>query len=161
MPGPSLTRLFTLASAALLAGCYGYTPAPVEDIRAGMTIRARVAEEPARELARLAGRSDPVAVVEGEVRGRAPDRVVLWWTVGTRDVGARRESLGQRVELPTEGIRTVEVRELDRTRTGVAAGAAAVGLGVLVAQFFGDDTGRSPDPRAPGPEEIRIPLPWR
>jgi hypothetical protein len=111
------------------------------------------------ELARL-GSVLPAGgrVIEGEVLERAGGETLLLVPVTSEVVGARVETLHQRLLIPDGGIIEIESRRLDRLKTGLAVGAgAAVAGGIAAAALSGGF--RSDRPGNGGtPPEMVIPV---
>jgi hypothetical protein len=73
--------------------------------------------------------------------------------------GARVETLHQRLRIPHDGIVELELRSLDRTRTGLVVGGGLAVLAGLVIRQLSRQTGG--DSRRPGPnppQEASIPI---
>jgi hypothetical protein len=145
-----------MAAAYALCGCYTYRPASLDDVPPNAHVRALLSAE---ELGRL-GSVVPIAsrYVEGELLERGTGEVLLLVPVTSDVVGARVQTLHQRVRIPAAGILDLELKQLDRWKTTLVIGAGAAALGgIAVAAFSG--TGRSDRPGpGPGPNELVIPL---
>ncbi|MEX0980404.1 MAG: hypothetical protein WDZ89_04870 [Gemmatimonadota bacterium] len=92
-----------------------------------------------------------VAVV-GKLVGSSLDRLVLDIPSGDLEDGFQRQTFYRRVILNPEEIGAVEVRKLDRLKTGVLFGAIGTGLLILLLNSLEViDPGGSP-PTPPGGE---------
>jgi hypothetical protein len=116
---------------AVTTGCYAYRPVSPEAVTLQADIRARLTEAQARELAAVLPNGD--RVIEARVLEQQSDGFLLLVPVVTELRGARVETMHQRVMVPRSGLVEVEVRELDRVRTGVAIAAGAVVVGGVIA----------------------------
>lgn len=139
-----------------IAGCYSYVPAEPGRIPPRSDVRAYVTADQASRLDPLVVRGE--RVVEGELLENGAADLLLLVPVSRDIPGARVESLHQRVLVSSADIVQLELRRLDRTRTGllIAGGAALIG-GVLITQLTGDSGGGTVEP-PPVPPENRIPV---
>lgn len=137
--------IVALSVVAFAAGCYQYIPSARETLTPGTTVRVRVAPTYVASM-----RLDEVLPSEGDlIRGSvmpgAGDTLHLLVEVpAARRSAVGGPSLNQHLALPPASILQLEVRRVDRQRTGLlaAAGVAIVGA-VLWSQFtgwFGGDT---------------------
>jgi hypothetical protein len=139
-----------------LCGCYRYHPAQIEDVQPPMRVRALLSPEAFARVAEVV----PVdgRTIEGEVLEHGNGELLLLVPVTSDVVGARVETLHQRLRVPAAGILDVERRELDRLQTGLVLGAGVVvATSVVIAAL--EIGGRSDRPGGPqGPLEIVIPI---
>ena len=118
----------------MLGGCYSYRVVPVEQAPVGRTVRARVSLAEAERLREVLGRDD--RVVEGQLLA-PPDSAVLV-AVRTSSVDAAVQT-HQRVMVPRGSLLELEVRRLDRWKTGgVVAVLAVAATAVALSQFNSD-----------------------
>ena len=94
-------------------------------------------------------------VIEGRVLERESDGVLLLVPVASALRGARVETINQRLSIRNTGFVEVEVRELDRVRTGLALGAGAVVVGVVVARMLDEAVNPGSQPGGPGTVDSR------
>lgn len=143
-----------LLGAASLLGCYRFQPATIEAVPRGSTVRAvlaPVASERLRERHGIEGRT-----LSGTVMATNGETVSLWVASGPppREFGAR--PLYQQVDVARADVLRVDMRELDRGKTTLAAlgGAAAV---VIVARgtIFGGGPGNGTGTGGVPPESRR------
>ena len=149
------TRLALLLALAAGSGCYSYRVTTLEELEAGAPVRVRVTPEEAERIAEL--RMSEERVVPGTVLRRADGALLLETPVIGSNGRQATGMLTQRIEIPDDAIREVELRQLDRLRTGALIGAVAGAVGyVLVSQL---DGGRADDDSPPGgnPERVRPP----
>lgn len=148
-------RLALLLALVGGSGCYSYRVTTLDAIEEGTPVRVRVTPQEAERIAEL--RMSEERVVPGTVLRRADDVLLLETPVVGSDARQLAGTLTQRIEIPNDAIREVELRQLDRLRTGALIGAVAGAVGyVLVSQL---DGGRADDDTPPGgnPERVRPP----
>jgi hypothetical protein len=140
------------------SGCFSYQPTRLESVEPGSSIRVRVSAEEAERLISV-GLGER-RLVDGTLVRNGVDGLMLDADVTTASSPGGRRALVQRVSIPTGEILEVEQRELDRVRTGLAAGGlTAVVAAVIISQLEG---GRGSDqPPGPDPSELRVPLGFR
>lgn len=149
-----------MALVILVSGCARWVPARIGEVPVGSDVRLRLSEEGVRELEELTGtrRSE----VFGELL-QWDQEVMVSAALATGGVGAAGSNLRQRFVMDEENIVGVDIRELDRTRTGLFAGGIAVVGGAaivwIVSQLTGGGTAAPTQPPNPGPSEpfVRIP----
>ncbi|MEZ4415970.1 MAG: hypothetical protein R3E10_09445 [Gemmatimonadota bacterium] len=154
-------RWTALALTLVYAGCYTYRPVELTDLAPRAEVRARISAAEAERLAEVLGGNErrelDGTVVETGATGLTLDVPVV------SSVERRGEALNQRVSLTPNQVLEVELKELNRTRTGtVVALILGTGLAVFIAQLHGGP-GEGPPP--PGGEvdmriPLRIPIPW-
>lgn len=151
----SITALAATASLALLmtTACYTYHPVAVESLRVQSDVRARLTPGQLEELREMLPAGD--RVIEGRVLERESDGVLLLVPVVSALRGARVETINQRLSIRNTGFVEVEVRELDRVRTGLALGAGAVVVGVVVARMLDEAVNPGSQPGGPGTGDLR------
>jgi len=146
----AISSLGLCALLPLLGGCYRYAPARLQDVRPGANVRAHISAVEADRIA-------PAVSVDGARRVHAvllqADTAGVLLEVPsaqrTRN-GGGIEVLSQQVRLPTEGVVQVELRQLDRVRTGITA-AAGVALIAVVVEAVVSRSARG------GPGEFEVP----
>ena len=136
----------------LLASCYTYTPLKATELREGEDIRVRVNSTYAKELEPLLGLQD-ARVVAGALIKNLPDTLIVEVpTVVQADIGNATQTLRQRVSIPRSELVDLEMRTLDRVRTGTVVAVATVGIGVLIVKSLRKDPGVEGTPGGGGPE---------
>lgn len=139
-----------------IAGCYSYVPADPGRVPPRSDVRAVVTPDQAARLDPLLVQGE--RVVEGELLENGATDLLLLVPVSSDVRGARVETLHQRIRLSNADVVQLELRELDRTRTGLLiAGGAALVAGVLIRQLTGDSGGQTGGP-GPNPPENRVPV---
>lgn len=138
----------------LAAACHHYTPVDPADVAPGDELRVFMTRDAAAGLA---------PVVAADAR-RVDGRLVRWGErrivlrvpqVAEPAYAAYARRLSQEVRVAAADIVSVEVRELDRLRTGALAAAVAGAVGfALVELLSGESRPGEPTPPEP-PQEIR------
>ena len=150
-----------LALVLLVPGCARWVPARIGDVPVGADVRLRLSDEGIQELEELTG------TLRSEISGE----LVQWdqevmisaalETAGTR-LGS---NLRQRLVVDQNDIVGVDVRETDRTRTGLFIGGMAVvggsALVWIISKLTGSGTAAPSQPPVTGPGEpfVRIRIP--
>jgi hypothetical protein len=149
------TLAAVLLSAGLLAGCYSRQPLRTATPEPLTRIVATVTDTGAVLMGNAVG---PGAVeVEALVRSATPDEWGLHLIRLEHRDGRQVTWNRELVTFPRAALSNVQVVELDRTRSWIAAGGIVVGA-ILAARAFGlifggDDEGRDP-PGGPPPVEL-------
>lgn len=119
--------------------CYTYAPTSLDVLPVDSRVRARLstAEQDRLQLGELLQRED--RVLEGRVTAPDADTLRLLVTVlPAEDWGFRTRELRQQLAIPRNGIVELEIKELDRTKTGLVAAIGSVALAAILAnQLFG------------------------
>lgn len=144
-----------LLSLPALVGCHAYRAGTPEDLRTGTEVRARLSPGEAGRLESLVAPRN--RALEGRIEEVDPDSVLLRVTVHNELRGARVQTLQQRVRVARSGILDMEVREMDRFRTGILVGGAVAVLTAVAIDRWGGG-GEGGDDPGPPPAEARIPL---
>jgi len=158
-----MTRTLAFALSLSAVGCYTFEPVALEELRPEMQVRARLTPAQAAEISDLLPDQD--RLVEGTVLEGGMDQLLLLVPVATANRRGRLETLNQRLGIPHSGLVEVELKELDRWKTGVlgAAGAVVVGF-VIYKSLSGGSSGNTPGGGGGGPQDalipIRIPVGW-
>jgi len=158
-----MTRTLALALILCALGCYTFEPVALEELAPDMQVRARLTPAQAAEISEVLPDQD--RLVEGTVLEGGTDQLLLLVPVATANRRGRVETLSQRLGIPRSGLVEVELKQLDRWKTGVlgAAGAFAVGF-VIYKSLTGGSSGSTPGGGGGGPQDtwipIRIPVGW-
>ncbi len=145
------------AVCCLAAGCYTYRAADPAELQPSAEVRARLTPDEAVRLGSIV----PVdqRFLEGTVVERNGDSLMLLVPVSSELRGVRIETLHQRVQLPVAGIASVDLKRLDRARTGLLIGGAAVAVAAAtIAALNAGGSSERPNP-GPGPGENRFVIP--
>jgi len=153
----AMNRSAMAVALALLAGCHHYVPVPVESLSPGSDIRARITADEATRLQPLLLRDD-ARVLEGLFLERRNESVLVQVPVVNELRGIRMETLHQRIDVPVTSILEMELREIDRGKTGLALGAGTVVIVALVINSLRDSGSSDRDGPLPPPDEIRGPV---
>jgi hypothetical protein len=154
-----VTRISVLAILTLSAACYRYTPASVDAVPPDTDVRARLSAAEADRLSEYMPAES--RVLEGKVLERNGDSILLLVPVLSELRGNRVQTLHQRLEVSRSGIVDLELRQLDRGKTGLimAGGVAAVAAVVVNSVILGASSDR--DRPGNGGSELVIRLPFR
>lgn len=133
-----------VALAVFLAGCYRHVPVRIGAVPPGAEVRLRLSEEGVERVEDITGVRR--AQVSGELLQWA-EEVMISVAFLTSD----GQSLRQQISVDADEVVSVDVRELDRTRTAVlAAGVGAVVGTAIVATVVkiigGSSQGGQPPP---------------
>lgn len=149
------------APIVLAAGCFAYQPTGPNEIRVNDDVRALLTSAQVGQL-------DPVFLKDGRtLEGKVVENgeeVLIQVPVVSELRGARVQTLHQRVRIPRESIVDLQLRRLDRTRTGLLVGGGlALAAAIVVRELAGDSGGSSRRPNPDPPREtvkplLRIPL---
>lgn len=145
-----------LVLAGLVSGCYHYTPIEYGAVSPGMDVRARVSASTAERITPLLGTS--ARVVTGPVVDRgASTFVVEVPTVVQAGIAGATQTLHQRIALAPADVVELERRTLDRPKTALIVGAAAIAtIATTIAALHGNPG--IDHPSTPSPTENRIPI---
>ncbi len=111
---------------ALLAGCYTYAPVPSSSLSPGTGVRARVSATAAERVAPLLGVSDARVLTGTLIDNQSGTLIVEVPTLAQASVGTGGQSLNQRISIAPTDLVEIESRKLDRQRTGLVVGVAAI-----------------------------------
>lgn len=112
-----------------ISGCARWVPAQLGTVPPGTDVRLRLSEDGAAQLAEMTGAG--AAEVTGELIQWEPEVLVstaLAPTAGRLDPGLRR-----RLVLDPDNVVGIDVREVDRTRTGLLVGGVVAAAGSAIA----------------------------
>lgn len=130
----------------VLVSCYTYAPMEPAALRAGTSVRARISSTAADRLAPLLGTTD-ARLITGTLIENGADTIIVEVPAVTRaEVGSSMQTLHQRVAISRDELLEIETRKLDRLRTGVVAGSAAVIVGAVVIKAIRGDPGTERPP---------------
>ncbi len=143
-----------MLAAIVLAGCYHYVPGELSDLGPGTDTRVRITESEASRFATILPGGDR-RLLEGRVVQRGTDSLLLQVAVSSNLVGTRVETLSQRIDLAQHDITNVELRRLDKWKTGLLiGGAAGVGTALLVSTLTGAFNSNAQQPGDGGRDTI-------
>jgi len=158
-----MKKTLWIVGLVFLSGCYTYQPMQMPQVTPELEVRATITAVEADRLAEVLG--DDVRRIEGSVESITTGQgLLLRVPVVSSIQRGTAGSLNQLVEIPGASIVEIEVKELDRTRTGLVFGSVALAGAVLVLRELtaGQSDGPNPDP-SPLPEDrvLRFWLPIR
>ncbi len=156
-------RLLPALCIASQLGCYAYVPATLETVPQGAHVRALVTPEAERRLLATFGVQQGSSLV-GTLEGRDGDQIGLLIPSVPIGTGPGTRPLYQQVTLASADILRVDVRRVDKVRTGVAVALAVTAIAGYQA-LKGEGTVVTPPPPPPPAESVRrwavrIPIPW-
>ena len=137
-----------------VSGCFRYVAVAPERAGPGAQLRLELDDGGRERLRSLTGRDR--ASVEGTLVRREPGVFVLSspLPVDLAGAGVLSRGLEERLRIATEDVAAVQVRELDRVRSGILALAVAAAAAAAVNRIFEDDPGGVVEPpTVPGPGE--------
>lgn len=141
----------------VFASCYTYAPVEPAALRAGTSVRARISSTAADRLAALLGTTD-ARLITGTLIENGPDTIIVEVPTVTRaDMRGSVQTLHQRVSISPGELLEIETRTLNRLRTGVVAGSAAVIVGAVVIRAIKGDPGTERPPGGGNGGEFRSP----
>ncbi len=149
-------RLLCAALGLATMGCYSYQPIGLAELRRDMQLRARLSASLTEEVREFLPAED--RLIEGAFIENASDHLLLLVPVTHATRRGRVETLNQRLRLPHDGVLEIELRELDRVKTGTMSAAAAVLVGLVLYQTLQKGSSGN-NPGGPGgPEDSIIPF---
>jgi hypothetical protein len=154
-------RRFTPLIALGLAACYTYAPVQPTAVAPGAGVRARVSATAAERIAPLVGVTDARVLTGTYVGTDAAGILVEVPTTAQVGAAGSLQHLAQRISISRGDLLEMETRTLDRRKTAVIVGVAAVVAGVTAASVLRGDRGSD---RPPGgtSTDTRIPVVrWR
>jgi hypothetical protein len=130
----------TIAAATMLSGCYDYLPAPSSAVPPGGEIRAVLTDAGSLQLAPIIG--PRVASLDGTVERAGSDSLVLHVRGLTMMNGEENGWSGERLAIPAAIVSSVQVKQLNRTRTVIASvvAIAAVAAALIASHSLSSDT---------------------
>ena len=134
-------------------GCYHYLPSSPQEVATGQAVRLRLTADEAAKYTDL--RLGDPRLLEGTVVDRSASGVMLDATVGVNNPETGSRALTQRVNVPLSGVLDVELKQLDRTKTGFLVGGGAVVVGLAIAKSTGA-FGTNDAPGTDTPEARRV-----
>jgi len=141
-------RFVVVLAFPMLAACYSYTTVPIDSVPVQSAVRVRISGTLSDSLSQQLGR-DEDHVVEGELVERRSDAILLALPNSLVAPDGSLTPTYQRVMLPQSGISDIEIRKLNRWKTGGLVALAASVVGYIAVQQFTKDDG-SLTPNKPG-----------
>jgi hypothetical protein len=131
-----------IVSLLLAGGCYTYSSIDLASAAPGSQVRARVSAARAAQIGPSIGMTDARLLSGPVVTNDAEGLTIRIPTAPIGTIGAE-DGLYQQLLINRGDILEVESKQLDRTRTSVAIGAAVVGATAMVVTAFrgGHSTG--------------------
>jgi hypothetical protein len=130
-----LLVLFLLPS---LGGCYTYATMPVDQVPVGADVRARISGAEADRLTQELGREQD-RVITGELVDKRESDLLLTVPSLIHSSVASNDRVYQKLSIPRSSILEMDVRRLDKWKSGgLMALAAALVTVIAVRQFGGN-----------------------
>lgn len=148
-----------LAFLLTVSGCARWVPAQLGTVPPGTDVRLRLSEDGALRLEELTGAG--AVEVTGELLQWEPEVMV---STGLAGAGAN-PALRQRIVVDPDEVVGIDVREVDRTRTGLLVGGVVAAAGSAVAwalvNIIQGSEGAPNGPPTDGPQEpfVRLRFP--
>lgn len=125
-------------------GCYSYRVTTLDALRPGDGVRVRISPEEAERL--VAVRLSDDRLVMADVLEQSASTLLVE-THAAPVVAPGSRPLRQRISIPVQEIREVELREMDRLKTGLVGGViAAATAWLLIEQLQGGSGQPDVDP---------------
>lgn len=152
-----IIRPLVLLTGVLLTGCYSLVPVRVESVTPPMRVRAHLSPAGSERIAPILGSAR--TTLDGRLVETTSEGFYLEVPAGEVQNGMRTEVLTQKILVSRSELEGLQRRQLDRTRTYIAAGIGVAVIGVAIAEaltgFVGSSDGQPPGGGGP---EARIPL---
>lgn len=149
-------RRYALALFPLITGCFSYALVDPPTAQLGTQVRAHLSPAAAERLTPLLGQVEDRRVT-GTLLAHEPESVVIEVSRLVPDGGAAVQTLNQRVSIARADLIGLEIRTLDRARTGLVVGGAAVVVAAIAIKAF-QGQGASGGTIPGGGTDLRIPL---
>ncbi len=130
--------LLALFLCPTLGGCYTYTVMPVEQIPVGADVKARISGEEADRLTQELG-SEQDRVIAGELTDKQASDILLSVPKSVQHSAGPSSTVYQRITVPRSSLFEVEVRRLDKWKTGGLMALAAALVSVIAIKQFGNN----------------------
>jgi hypothetical protein len=156
-----VTRIaFPLSAALLFSGCFAYLPVTEPgQLEPGLSVRARVSPAAGARIAPLLGATD-ARRLDGTLITQSTDTLIVEVPTVMTDTREFGRTPNQRVSILRSELLEIEVRRLDRVRTAVAVGSAAIIAGTLLARSLKGEPGKEPLPGGGGTDAIVFRFRW-
>lgn len=148
-----LSRIVLLGALCVSGGCYSYQVVSPDQIAPDTDVRVRLSPQGADGLQNVRMTED--RVMEGKLIERRGSTLLVETNVGRFDPAVGGRILTQVVSVDPVDLTEVEIKELDKAKTGLLAGGAALVVGIIIAQQLQDGSGGG-GTGPPGPPESRV-----
>jgi hypothetical protein len=142
----------------LCAACYAYQPIRPADATQGMGVRADISNEASARIAPLLGLSDVRSLTGTVIDNTNGTMIIEVPTVVQAGENNAVQSLFQRVTVQPSDVLALRSRRLERTRTALLVGAAALVVGSYAVSALKGEPGMSSSSRNTTGTETRIPI---
>ena len=156
-----MTRLLRpLGLLLFTTGCFSYLPVTsASDVQPGLSVRARVSPTASARIAPLLGATE-ARRLDGTLISQSADTLIVEVPIVMQDAREFGHTPNQRVSIPRGDLLELEVRRIDRFRTGALAGGAAIVIGSILVNALQGDPGKEPLPGGGGTDAIVFKLRW-
>jgi hypothetical protein len=138
---------------AVLLACYRYAPATLDAVPVGASVRAQISSQ--AELALRDSFGVNMRVLTGTLVDRQERRLLLQVRTASGAEAFGSQSLYQRIAVSPQDVLRLDVRKLDRVKTGVLTAILAGAAAIVAIKIIGDRRPGTPDvPPGPPPEHI-------
>lgn len=168
--GIHLFQLVVLIGALIpAAGCYRYTAIPVARLSPGMDVQARISSRGAERLGRRADGETSMGqelTIRGIVDRAGPDSLLFSLPTTLYEGDYRAKTTTQSIMVSRADVVSVDVRDLDKWKTGLMAAGIGIGAFIIVSRSRRGAGTSGSIPVHGGPPELRVPvgfqwlLPW-
>lgn len=139
---------------AVALGCYRYVPASLDTVPIGARVKAQLSSE--AELALRDSLGLDARVVNGTLVDRAPQRLLLQVRTASGARAFGDQALYQRIALKPQDVLRLEVREVNRAKTGTLAAALAGVAALVIIELTKHNRPGTPEPPPGPPPEQRL-----
>jgi hypothetical protein len=130
--------ILALFLSSTLGGCYTYAVMPVEQIPVGADVKARISGEEADRLTQELG-SEQDRVIAGKLTDKQASDILLSVPKFVQHSSGPNSTVYQRVTIQKSSLFDVEVRRLDKWKTGGLMALAAALVSVIAIKQFGNN----------------------
>lgn len=150
-----MTRALPPLGVLLLStGCFSYLPVTsVSDVEPGFSVRARISPSASAQIAPLLGATD-ARRLDGTLIAQSADTLIVEVPIVMQDAREFGHTPNQRVSIARRDLVELEVRRIDRLRTGAVVGAGAVVIGGILVNALKGEPGKEPLPGGGGTDAI-------
>lgn len=148
-----------LLAALFVSGCFTYLPIEPGEAEPGLAVRARVNSAAGARIAPLLGATD-ARELDGTVITRSADTLIVEVPTVMADTREFGRTPNQRLSIARSDLVELEVRKLDRTRTSLVAGAAAILAASVLVKALRGEPGKEPLPGGGGNDAIVLRVIW-
>lgn len=124
-----------------------------------MPVRARVSTAASARIGPLLGSTD-ARRLDGTLIAQSPDTLIVEVPTVMLDAREFGRTPNQRVSILRAELLEIEVRRIDRPRTAVVAGSAAIVIGTILVKALKGEPGKEPLPGGGGTDALVFSVRW-